>query len=82
MGLPIPVIGDVVKVVGDAINGRNDVKKHKISAVRDVSIAGIVTAGVAYGINRLCDTFDKKDEFEVGIKRGDDVFNARGKNKF
>ena len=47
MGLPIPVIGDVVKVVGDAINGRNDVKKHKISAVRDVSIAGIVTAGVA-----------------------------------
>ena len=82
MGLPVPIIGDVLKVVGDAVNGRNDVKKQKISAARDISVAGIVTAGVAYGIKRLCDTFDKKDEFEVGVKRGDNFFNARGKNRY
>ena len=81
MGLPVPIIGGIVKVVGDVINGNNDVKKHKINAVRDISIAGIVAGGAVCIINRLCDTFDKKDEFDVGIRKGDNAFNARGKNK-
>ena len=82
MGLPVPIIGDVLKIVDNAINGHNNVRKRKVEAVEKVSVVGIVTAGVAYGVKRLCDTFDKKDEFEVNAKRGDNFFNARGKNRY
>jgi|GEM_PF-3278709 len=82
MRFPVHFIGDALKVVGDAINGHNDVKKHKISAARDVSIAGIIIAGVAYAVSRRCDSFDKKDEFAVRIKKGDNSFNAAGRNRY
>lgn len=82
MGLPVPIIGDVLKVVDNAVNGNNRVRERKIDAVENVSKAGILAGVVIYGIKRLCDAFDKKDEFEVGIKQGDNAFNARGKNRY
>ena len=80
-------------VLTNFFNGKNDVKKHemsckadvqkrKIEAVETVSLGGLIVGGIVWIASMFCDSFNKKDEFEVGIKRGGNSFNARGKNKY
>lgn len=76
-------------VIMNFFNGKNDVKKHKLSCDADVQKRKIEAVETDFLGTIICGTIAflgsmifSKDEVEVGVKKGDKSVNMRGRNKY